>query len=110
MLSNAHFLAKFRFDTAENEPAKNLQNFANFPNFANPKMLDLRELRPGGHDERVVLAELPLAEGLAELLRVLVLRALDVRPRLVELRLPDLEHPDRSDEAFLVRYEVLCLF
>ena len=30
MLSNAYFLAKFRFDTAENEPAKNLQNFANF--------------------------------------------------------------------------------
>ena len=31
---------KFRFDTVENEPAKNLQNFAkkvaNFPNFANP--------------------------------------------------------------------------
>ena len=25
MLSNAHFLAKFRFGTAENEPAKNLQ-------------------------------------------------------------------------------------
>ena len=36
MLANAYFLAKFRFDTAENEPAKNLQNFANFPNFANP--------------------------------------------------------------------------
>ena len=38
MLSNAYFLAKFRFDTAENEPAKNLQNFADnyFPNFANP--------------------------------------------------------------------------
>ena len=35
MLSNAYFLAKFRFDTAENEPDKNLQNFANFPNFAN---------------------------------------------------------------------------
>ena len=32
MLSNAYFLAKFRFDTAENEPAKNLQNFVkNFP-------------------------------------------------------------------------------
>ena len=31
MLSNAYFLAKFRFDTAENEPAKNLQNFADFP-------------------------------------------------------------------------------
>ena len=27
MLSNAYFLAKFRFDTAENETAKNLQNF-----------------------------------------------------------------------------------
>ena len=25
MLSNAYFLAKIRFDTAENEPAKNLQ-------------------------------------------------------------------------------------
>ena len=34
MLSNAYFLAKFRFDTAENEPAKNLQNqFAKFANF-----------------------------------------------------------------------------
>ena len=28
MLSNAYFLANFRFDTAENEPAKNLQKFA----------------------------------------------------------------------------------
>ena len=27
MLSNAYLLAKFRFDTAKNEPAKNLQNF-----------------------------------------------------------------------------------
>ena len=26
MLSNAYFLAKFRFDTAENEPTKNLQS------------------------------------------------------------------------------------
>ena len=34
MLSNAYFVAKFRFDTAENEPAKNLQKFANFLNFA----------------------------------------------------------------------------
>ena len=45
MLSNAYFLAKFRFDTAENEPAKNLQKFAkqlarlaNFANFANPNL------------------------------------------------------------------------
>ena len=30
MLSNAYFLAKIRFDTAENEPAKNLQKFAKF--------------------------------------------------------------------------------
>ena len=30
MLSNAYFLAKIRFDTAENEPAKNLQNFRIF--------------------------------------------------------------------------------
>ena len=36
MLSNAYFLANFRFDTAENEPAKNLQNFAKFANFADP--------------------------------------------------------------------------
>ena len=37
MLSNAYFLAKFRFDTAENEPAKNLQILLiNFPNFADP--------------------------------------------------------------------------
>ena len=34
MLSNACFLAKFRFDTAANEPAKNLQKFAKFAKFA----------------------------------------------------------------------------
>ena len=32
MLSNAYFLGKFRFDTAENEPAKNLRNFDNCAN------------------------------------------------------------------------------
>ena len=31
MLSNAYFVAKFRFDTAENEPAKNLQKFCKNP-------------------------------------------------------------------------------
>ena len=41
MLSNAYFLAKFRFDTAENEPAKTLQNFAKFANFADPNPLTL---------------------------------------------------------------------
>ena len=30
---NYYLLATFRFDTAENEPAKNLQNFANFCKF-----------------------------------------------------------------------------
>ena len=55
MLSNAYFLANVRFDTAENEPAKNLQNFAKIcPNFANPNPLTLTLLtllarRAGGH-------------------------------------------------------------
>ena len=31
MLSNAYFRAKIRFDTAENEPDKNLQKFSNLP-------------------------------------------------------------------------------
>ena len=49
MLSNAYFLAKFRFDTAENEPAKNLQNlnFAKFANFADPNPLTPRDLESG---------------------------------------------------------------
>ena len=34
MLSNAYFLAKFRFDTAENEPSKLLQNLAKFAEVA----------------------------------------------------------------------------
>ena len=38
MLSNAYFLAKFRFDKAENEPAK---KFAKFANFADPNPLTL---------------------------------------------------------------------
>ena len=37
MLSNAYFLANIRFDTAENEPAKNLQTFCKKKaNFAKP--------------------------------------------------------------------------
>ena len=36
MLSNAYFLAKFRFDTAENEPAQNFQELANFSNLLEP--------------------------------------------------------------------------
>ena len=45
MLSNVYFLAKFRFDTAENEPAKMFAKFANFAN-PNPKKSGLgRRLR-----------------------------------------------------------------
>ena len=40
MLSNAYFLAKFRFDTAENEPAKNLQNIAKFQKFQLENLVD----------------------------------------------------------------------
>ena len=47
MLSNAYFLAKFRFDTAENEPAKILKKFTNFSNFAKPNPLSLRPLAAG---------------------------------------------------------------
>ena len=51
MLSNAYFLAKFRFDTAENEPAKNLQNFANFadPNPLTPSFEPLAQGAPVGN-------------------------------------------------------------
>ena len=50
MLSNANFLAKFRFDTAENEPAENLQNFAKFadPNPLTPNKVPGRAGRGPG--------------------------------------------------------------
>ena len=41
MLQNAYFLTKIGFDTAENEPAKNVQIFVKFANFANPGPLPL---------------------------------------------------------------------
>ena len=50
---NAYFLAKFRFDTAENEPAKNLQNFARYANFADPNPLAAF----AGGDDRAVRDE-----------------------------------------------------
>ena len=58
MLSNAYFLAKFRFDTAENEPAKNLQNLAKkiakFLNFADPSRFENESGgQPPGLDHRV---------------------------------------------------------
>ena len=48
MLSNTCFLAKFCFDTAENEPAKNLQNFPKFSNFAAPTPLKCSAARVNG--------------------------------------------------------------
>ena len=55
MLPNAYFLANFRFDTAENEPAKKLQNLQNLKcNFCRrrrarrPARLEGREEVPGG--------------------------------------------------------------
>ena len=47
MLSNAYLLAKIRFDTAENEPAKKLQNVAKFGTFAKPAYLPPRGLVRG---------------------------------------------------------------
>ena len=59
MLSNAYLLAKFRFDTAENDPAKNLQNFSKFAKFA--RILLIGPIYPGaqdapGHDARAARA------------------------------------------------------
>ena len=53
MLSNAYFLAKFRFDTAENEPARSLKfakfaNFADFADFAKEVRSDGPRVEPGG--------------------------------------------------------------
>ena len=64
MLSNSYFLANFRFDTAENEPAKNLQNFAKFANFARAVVVqrDAQPRRPAGaedHARAVRLAPQP---------------------------------------------------
>ena len=56
MLSNAYFLAKFRFGTAENEPAKNLQNFAkiNLPILLTRvhERYELRRVGPGDEPAR----------------------------------------------------------
>ena len=42
-VSNAYLLAKFRFDTAENEPAKNLQNFAKFQKIQLDNLVDFEK-------------------------------------------------------------------
>ena len=60
MLSNAYFLAKFHFDTAENEPAQNLQNFAKIAKNCK-KLLILLTLTQARAD-RDVPADPPAAE------------------------------------------------
>ena len=55
MQSNAYFLAKFRFDTAENESAKNLQNFVQKQNVILPgprRRPRRRRRRPGRRRSR----------------------------------------------------------
>ena len=80
MLSNAYFLAKFRFDTAENEPAKNLQNFAKFANFADSNPLTrvsrerqgLNEETPGSSAIGSGVLLLPYMMAQVHLFRVLI--------------------------------------
>ena len=60
MLSNAYFLAKFRFDTAENEPAQNLQKFANFLNF------DVKSPQPARGGTDLAEVRLRMAESLKQ--------------------------------------------
>ena len=80
MLSNAYFLAKFRFDTAENEPAKSLQKIAIFAKFADALGLRelVRELRAAVRRHGPGLVEVQVAEEGA-LAAVPDVRALAVR-------------------------------
>ena len=69
MLSNAYFLAKFRFDTAENEPAKNLQIFEKISCKNLPTFLKFSTQQPAGllappPDAKVDLAEGPFPDFL----------------------------------------------
>ena len=74
MLSNAHFLANIRFDTAVNEAAKNLQNVLQFCSRgargdAGLEQLHGRDLRGRGPGDRRApgrprAAERPLPRGL----------------------------------------------
>ena len=52
MLSNAYFLASFRFDTAENEPAKKLSFPLALGSIHFPPRLRLRRERPAGYAPR----------------------------------------------------------
>ena len=56
MLSNAYFLENVRFDTAENEPAKNLQNLQTFTKIC--KIANLLILRLGAEAAGTLAAAL----------------------------------------------------
>ena len=69
MLSNAYFLAKFRFDTAENEPAKICKIckiFAKFANFANLTPLVAQPGKADRGDPCLLLREEPVRHRLPE--------------------------------------------
>ena len=70
MLSNAYFLAKFRFGTAENEPAKNLQKCCQKVKKFEMLILPILPLSPA---LRTVLPD-PLAEERHELRLAAALR------------------------------------
>ena len=58
MLSNAYFIAKFRFDTAENEPSKNLQKFSNEPPLPPSARAGLARAEHGPQDDLLRIEEL----------------------------------------------------
>ena len=70
MLSNAYFLAKFRFETAENEPAKNLQNLLNLLNFLNFEPDAHDAVVPGVADEHRAVREAAAGHRVPQLLLV----------------------------------------
>ena len=114
MLSNAYFLEKIRFDTAENEPAKNLQKICKFHfKFAKHFQNILRILAvfaPARIRISTVSLEMRTSrrrqkKGGRRVHRVDVLLALGCRPRAVASVLPklpsNLEHIANGDLAGL---------
>ena len=88
MLSNAYFLAKFRFGTAENEPAKILQFFPKFSKillFLNPESGRRRRRRRRRHQRGAQLRR-------ARRVRSVRKRVASVLPRGVAARVVSLQH------------------
>ena len=109
MLSNAYFLAKFRFGTAENEPAKNLQKFCKIwqklliGSFADPNRRKTKH-RP---------KEAPKPLGAAAAAKVEKLEAMDLRQHVESL--PELkgsigEGPNHSNFSDRSSVRILSKF